>query len=80
MRLEQTTDQDDLRPEANPRVNPQLQIPAGDHLTPCQLTEVARLQTEFAERLLGPHLSHGEVNPQISNDCSLPDIQDQKRR
>ncbi len=41
--------EEDLGPEASPKVPPLTLAPGGDHLSPSQLTDVARLQREFAD-------------------------------
>ncbi len=41
--------EDDLGPEVNTRIPSLTLAPGGDHLAPSQLTDVARLQTEFAD-------------------------------
>ncbi len=41
--------EDDLGPEVNTRIRSLTLAPGGDHLAPSQLTDVARLQTEFAD-------------------------------
>ncbi len=41
--------EEDLGPEASPKVPSLTLAPGGDHLSPSQLTDVARLQREFAD-------------------------------
>ncbi len=41
--------EEDLRPEASLKVPSLTLAPGGDHLSPSQLTDVARLQREFAD-------------------------------
>ncbi len=41
--------EDDLGPEVNTKIQSLTLAPGGDHLSPSQLTDVARLQTEFAD-------------------------------
>ncbi len=41
--------EDDLGPEVNTKIPSLTLAPGGDHLSPSQLTDVARLQTEFAD-------------------------------
>lgn len=41
--------EDDLRSEAAVKTNPLALVPGGDHLSPRQLTKVAKLQADFAE-------------------------------
>ncbi len=41
--------EDDLVPEVNTKIQSLTLAPGGDHLSPSQLTDVARLQTEFAD-------------------------------
>ncbi len=41
--------EEDLGPEARPKVPSLTLAPGGDHLSPSQLTDVARLQREFAD-------------------------------
>ncbi|XP_057201512.1 uncharacterized protein LOC130561305 [Triplophysa rosa] len=43
------TGEDDLGPEANVKHQSLALAPGGDHLSPSQLTDVARLQAEFAD-------------------------------
>ncbi len=42
----------DLGPEVNTKIQSLAPSPGGDHLSPSQLTDVARLQTEFADVFL----------------------------
>ncbi len=44
--------EDDLRPEVNTKIQSLTLAPGGDHLSPSQLTDVARLQKEFADVFL----------------------------
>ncbi len=41
--------QEDLGPEVNTKIPSLTLAPEGDHLSPSQLTDVARLQKEFAD-------------------------------
>ncbi len=41
--------EDDLGPEVNTKIQSLTLAPGGDHLSPSQLTDVARLQTKFAD-------------------------------
>ncbi len=41
--------EDDLGPEVNTKIPSLTLAPGGDHLSPSQLTDVARFQTEFAD-------------------------------
>ncbi len=41
--------EEDLGPEAAVKVNPLALVPGGDHLSPLLLTDVAKLQTDFAD-------------------------------
>ncbi len=44
--------EDDLGPEVNTKIQSLTLAPGGDHLSPSQLTDVARLQKEFADVFL----------------------------
>ncbi len=44
--------EDDLGPEVNTKILSLTLAPGGDHLSPSQLTDVARLQTEFTDVFL----------------------------
>ncbi len=50
--------EEDLGPEASLKVPSLTLAPGGDHLSPSQLTDVARLQREFAGRVLAPARSN----------------------
>ncbi len=41
--------EEDLGPEVNTKIHSLTLAPGGDHLSPSQLTDVVRLQTEFAD-------------------------------
>ncbi len=67
--------EEDLGPEASPKVPSLTLAPGGDHLSPSQLTDVARLQREFADvfspqpgrtNLIQHHIGHGSAQPAVS--------------
>ncbi len=71
--------EEDLGPEASPKVPSLTLAPGGDHLSPSQLTDVARLQREFADVFFAPARSnqpypapywdragHGSAQPAVS--------------
>ncbi len=41
--------EEDLGPEAAVKANPLALVPGGDHLSPLQLTDLAKLQADFAD-------------------------------
>ncbi len=59
--------EEDLGPEAAVKVNPLALVPGGDHLSPLLLTDVAKLQTDFA-CVFTPARSHGPHTAPYRND------------